>query len=75
MPSSRPSWAICGTNVERDRLAAENPAPASPQVGLKTAPETSFSGPLFHVKLPPRGDDQKAVKQVHTLHVIIKNEG
>jgi len=30
--------------------------------------------PVFHVTLPPRGDDQKAVKQVHTLHVIIKNE-
>ncbi len=30
--------------------------------------------PVFHVTLPPRGDDQKAVKQIHTLHVIIKNE-
>ncbi len=30
--------------------------------------------PVFHVTLPPRGGDQKAVKQVHTLHVIIKNE-
>ncbi len=30
--------------------------------------------PVFHVELPPRGDDQKAVKQVHTLNVIIKNE-
>ncbi len=30
--------------------------------------------PVFHITLPPRGDDQKAVKQVHTLHVIIKNE-
>ncbi len=30
--------------------------------------------PVFHVTLPPRGADQKAVKQVHTLHVIIKNE-
>ncbi|MCH8259461.1 MAG: hypothetical protein IIC46_04570 [Planctomycetes bacterium] len=30
--------------------------------------------PVFHVTLEPRGDDQKAVKQVHTLHVIIKNE-
>ena len=29
---------------------------------------------LFHIKLPPRGDDQKAVKQVHTMHVLIKNE-
>ena len=30
--------------------------------------------PVFHVTLPPRGGDQKAVKQIHTLHVIIKNE-
>ena len=30
--------------------------------------------PVFHVTLPPRGEDQKAVKQVHTLHVVIKNE-
>ena len=30
--------------------------------------------PVFHVELPPRGDDQKAVKQVYTLNVIIKNE-
>ena len=30
--------------------------------------------PLFHVTLPPRGDDQKAQKIIHTLHVIIKNE-
>lgn len=29
---------------------------------------------LFHVPLPPRGADQKAVKQVHKLHVMIKNE-
>jgi hypothetical protein len=28
----------------------------------------------FNVPLPPRGEDQKAVKQVHTFHVIIKNE-
>ena len=30
--------------------------------------------PVFHVVLPPRGDDQKAVKVEHTLNVIIKNE-
>ena len=30
--------------------------------------------PVFHVELPPRGDDQKAVKVEHTLKVIIKNE-
>jgi hypothetical protein len=30
--------------------------------------------PVFHVSLPARGADQKAVKVVHTLHVVIKNE-
>ena len=30
--------------------------------------------PVFHVTLAPRGEDQKAEKSVHTLHVIIKNE-
>jgi hypothetical protein len=30
--------------------------------------------PVFHVELPPRGADQKAVKQVHKLNVVIKNE-
>jgi len=30
--------------------------------------------PVFHVTLPPRGDDQKAEKVVHTLKVTIKNE-
>jgi len=29
---------------------------------------------VFKVPLPPRGADQKAVKQVHRLHVVIKNE-
>lgn len=29
---------------------------------------------FFHVKLPPRGRDQKAVKQIHKMHVLIKNE-
>ncbi|MBN1344091.1 MAG: hypothetical protein JXQ73_15505 [Phycisphaerae bacterium] len=28
----------------------------------------------FHVPLPPSGKDQKAVKQTHKLHVLIKNE-
>ncbi len=30
--------------------------------------------PVFHVTLPPRGDDQKAVKVEHTFNVIITNE-
>jgi hypothetical protein len=30
--------------------------------------------PVFRVTLPPRGDDQKAVKVEHTFNVIIKNE-
>ncbi|HRX87762.1 MAG TPA: hypothetical protein P5572_22265 [Phycisphaerae bacterium] len=29
---------------------------------------------LFHVDLPPRGEDDKAALQTHTLHVKIKNE-
>jgi hypothetical protein len=29
---------------------------------------------VFHVPLPARGADDKAVKQVHTLHLRIKNE-
>ena len=29
---------------------------------------------LFHVKLPARGADAKAVKVVHKLHLLIKNE-
>lgn len=29
---------------------------------------------VFRAPLPARGADQKAVKQVHTLHVLIKNE-
>ena len=29
---------------------------------------------VFNVPLPPRGADQKAVKQVHKLHAVIKNE-
>ncbi|MCP4250340.1 MAG: DUF4139 domain-containing protein [bacterium] len=29
---------------------------------------------VFHVPLPPRGADDQAVKQVHTLHLRIKNE-
>ncbi len=29
---------------------------------------------VLHVPIPPRGKDQKAVKQVHRLNVLIKNE-
>ena len=36
--------------------------------------KTTADKVLFHVPLPPRGPDQKAVKQVHTLHVNINNE-
>jgi hypothetical protein len=38
------------------------------------AEKSTADRPVFHVELPPRGDDQKAVKVVHKLHVIIKNE-
>jgi len=38
-------------------------------------PERSTADrPVFHVTLPPRGDDEKATKVVHLLHVHIKNE-
>lgn len=36
--------------------------------------ESTADKAVFHVNLPPRGDDQKALKQTHTFHVIIKNE-
>jgi hypothetical protein len=36
--------------------------------------ESTADQAVFHVALPPRNDDDKAVKQVHTLHVRIKNE-
>lgn len=36
--------------------------------------KTTADKVIFHVSLPSRGADQKAVKQVHTLHVRIKNE-
>ena len=38
------------------------------------AEKSTADRPLFHVTLPPRGEDQKAKKIIHTLHVIIKNE-
>jgi len=36
--------------------------------------ESSADRMLFHVTLPPRGDDQKAQKITHTLHLVIRNE-
>lgn len=36
--------------------------------------KTQADKAVFHVPLPPRGKDQKAVKQVHKFHVLIKNE-
>ena len=36
--------------------------------------ESTADKALFHVELQPRGTDQKAVKQVQTFHVVIKNE-
>jgi hypothetical protein len=36
--------------------------------------KTTADKVVFRVTLPPRGEDQKAVKQVHTMHVLIKNE-
>lgn len=36
--------------------------------------KTTVERVLFHVELPRRGDDQKAVKITQKLHVLIKNE-
>ncbi|MCX7424058.1 MAG: hypothetical protein NTW96_00220, partial [Planctomycetia bacterium] len=36
--------------------------------------KSTFEQVLFHVDLPARGADQKAVKTVHKLDVLIKNE-
>ncbi len=41
---------------------------------LRDTEKSTAEKVLFKVSLPPRGADQKAVKQVHTLHVVIKNE-
>jgi len=41
---------------------------------LRDAKESTAERVVFNVPLPARGADQKAVKQVHTLHVLIKNE-
>jgi hypothetical protein len=36
--------------------------------------KSTFEQVVFHVDLPARGADQKAVKTVHKLDVLIKNE-
>ena len=41
---------------------------------MRNAEKSTADKVVFNVPLPARGADQKAVKQVHTLHVIIKNE-
>lgn len=41
---------------------------------MRDAEKSTAEKVVFNIQLPPRGDDQKAVKQVHTLHVVIKNE-
>lgn len=43
-------------------------------VGPLDTKESTADRPVYHVTLPPRGDDQKAVKVVHKLHVVIRNE-
>ena len=42
--------------------------------GVRNAEKSTALNVVFNVPLPARGADQKAVKQVHTLHVVIKNE-
>lgn len=41
---------------------------------LRDEDESTAERMVFNVPLPPRGADQKATLQVHTLHVLIKNE-
>jgi hypothetical protein len=41
---------------------------------MRDTEESTADRVVFNVPLPPRGPDQKAVKQIHKLHVIIKNE-
>lgn len=41
---------------------------------MQAAERSTADRPLFKLELPARGDDQKATKVVHTLHVIIRNE-
>ena len=36
--------------------------------------KSTFEQVLFHVELPARGADQKAVKTIHKLDVLLKNE-
>ncbi len=40
----------------------------------RNAEKSTAEKVVFNVPLPPRGADQKAVKQMHTLHVVIRNE-
>ncbi len=41
---------------------------------MRNADESTAEKVVFNVPLPPRGEDQKAVKQVHTLLVVLKND-
>ena len=41
---------------------------------MRNAEKSTADKVVFNVPLPARGADQKAVKQVHTFHVLIRNE-
>jgi hypothetical protein len=41
---------------------------------MRDAEKSMADKVVFRVPLPARGGDQRAVKQVHSLHVILKNE-
>ena len=41
---------------------------------MRNAEKSTAQKVVFNVPLPSRGADQKTVKQVHTFHVVIKNE-
>lgn len=46
----------------------------TPLAEMLDTDKTTADKLVFHVPLPPRGGDQKAVRQTQELHVLIKNE-
>ena len=58
--NSRPvDWELVGDGTVNEMVDTE---------------KSTADRPLFHLPLPARGPNDKAAKQVHRLHVIIKNE-
>lgn len=48
--------------------------PDSTVAEMRDAEKSTAERVLFKVPLPARGADQKAIKQTHKLHIVIKNE-